>query len=166
VFPTHVLTVALTVALTTTPSAPHAQRGPAIGHWPVDPPTIVRAFAPPVVAWAAGHRGVDLAASTGQEVRSMAAGVVTFVGDVAGIPVVTVGYPSADGRRSTYEPVIASVRPGQAVNVGTPLGTVAESGGHCGGARGCLHVGLRTDGRYLNPRILVSGEPAVLKPFP
>jgi murein DD-endopeptidase MepM/ murein hydrolase activator NlpD len=154
----------VTIALTTTPSAPLAPPGRASGQWPVDPPTIVRAFAPPPVAWAAGHRGVDLAASTGQEVRSMAAGVVSFVGRVAGIPVVAVGYPSADRLRSTYEPVIADVRLGEAVDVGTPLGTVAEYGGHCGGAQGCIHVGLRTDGRYLNPRILVAGAAAVLKP--
>jgi hypothetical protein len=77
---------------------------------------------------------------------------------------VSVAYPGSERLRSTYEPVVASVAIGQEVPLGGLLGTVAPVGGHCGGERGCLHVGLRTDTRYLDPRVLVSRLPAVLKP--
>jgi len=143
------------------PLAPSAR--PA-GQWPVRPPTVVRPFDPPAANWNAGHRGIDLAAVAGQAVVSMAPGVVSFVGTIAGVPVVSVAYPGSERLRSTYEPVDASVRVGQQVGVGATLGTVAPSGGHCGGVHGCLHVGLRTDNRYLDPATLVDRRPAVLKP--
>ena len=140
-----------------------APGGPG-GQWPLVPATVVRGFAPPSVEWGAGHRGLDLAAHTGQDVHSMRAGVVSFVGSVAGVPVVAVTY-GGDGRlRSTYEPVAATVTAGDEVPVGGLLGTVAAAGGHCGGSLGCLHVGLRTDTRYLDPTMLVARSPAVLKP--
>lgn len=135
-----------------------------MGTWPVADPTVVARFDPPVAAWSSGHRGVDLAARTGDVVRSMAAGTVLFAGTIAGKPVVSVGYPGPDRPRSTYEPVIPSVAVGQQVAEGAVLGTVAVIGGHCGGTRGCLHVGLRTDTRYLDPLTLVGRAPAVLKP--
>lgn len=135
------------------------------GQWPVGSPTVVEGFSPPSAAWAAGHRGVDLAATTGDAVLAMQAGTVAFVGTVAGKPIVTVSYPGEAGLRSTYEPVIASVRTGDAVREGQLLGTVALLGGHCGGFHGCLHVGLRTDDRYLDPLSLLERRPAVLKPL-
>lgn len=136
----------------------------ATGQWPVDPARITRAYLPPSVRWGAGHRGVDLAAVSGQPVHSMASGVVSFVGVIGGIPVVAVRYPGVDHRRSTYQPVIASVVFGQGVEQGAAIGTVAPSGGHCGGIHHCLHVGLRTDTAYLDPGLLVGRVTAVLKP--
>jgi murein DD-endopeptidase MepM/ murein hydrolase activator NlpD len=135
--------------------------------WPVDDPHLVSGFRPPESDWQAGHRGVDLAARTGDPVRAMAAGVVGFVGSVAGKPVVTIELPG--GNRLTYEPVRAAVRPGSRVHDGQVIGSVAPSGGHCGGVRGCLHVGLRTPAGsaragYLDPLSLLDPRPAVLKP--
>jgi len=127
---------------------------------PSPPPAVVRPFDPPAQAWEAGHRGVDLAASTGAPVRSLSAGVVGTAGTVAGKPVVTVLLPG--GHRVTYEPVLATVAPGQSVVRGQVLGEVAPAGGHCGGQVGCLHVGLRAGDAYLDPTILISR--AVLKP--
>lgn len=139
-----------------------------LGQWPVgDPgsaPAITATYAPPTAAWGAGHRGVDLAAVTGDPVRSMAAGTVAFVGRIAGKPVVTIAYPGAGHPRSTYEPVLASVSVGEHVAEGAAIGTLAVAGGHCGGASGCLHVGLRTDDRYLDPLSLLDRQPAILKP--
>ena len=156
------LALALVLATGLLAAAPSAGNG----DWPVTPPDVVRGFAPPSVRWGAGHRGIDLVATTGQEVRSMAAGTVSFVGVVAGAPVISVRYPGQRSLRSTYEPVTAEVQVGQRVDVGEVIGTVADLGGHCGGAIGCLHIGLRTDATYLDPRTLVERRPAVLKPLP
>jgi murein DD-endopeptidase MepM/ murein hydrolase activator NlpD len=135
------------------------------GQWPVDDPLVTRYFQPPSARWLAGHRGVDVAAATGDPVRSMAAGTVSFVGVIGGIPVVSVRYPGIEHRRSTYEPVTATVHSGQPVAQGELLGTVAAAGGHCGGNHGCLHIGLKTDTQYLDPASLVRRPPAVLKPL-
>jgi murein DD-endopeptidase MepM/ murein hydrolase activator NlpD len=137
--------------------------------WPVDDPHLVSGFRPPVASWAPGHRGVDLAATTGDPVHAMAGGVVGFAGTVAGKEVVTIVL--AGGARLTYEPVRASVRAGAMVRDGETIGSVAAAGGHCGGARGCVHVGLRAARasavgapEYLDPLSLVDRRPAVLKP--
>ena len=134
---------------------------------PPPPPAalVVRPFDPPVDPYAAGHRGLDLAAAAGAPVRSLTAGRVRFAGQVAGIPVVTIGL--SDDRRVTYQPVAASVRPGDEVARGSVLGLVpigSATEGHC--ARTCLHVGLLRGDTYLDPTALLSvrPEPAVLKP--
>src|SRR5262245_12739119 len=78
--------------------------------------SVVRGFDPPARPWLRGHRGVDLAGTGGQEVRSAGAGVVAYAGVVAGRGVVSVRHPS--GLRTTYEPVTATVGIGQTVGVG------------------------------------------------
>jgi murein DD-endopeptidase MepM/ murein hydrolase activator NlpD len=135
-----------------------------VGHWPVDEPAVIAGYSPPSLHWSNGHRGADFAATTGDRVLSMAAGTVAFVGSIAGKPVVTVALPGPEHLRSTYEPVVATVSVGDIVGPGQQIGTVAVAGGHCGGAAGCLHVGLRTDAGYLDPLSLVRPPPAVLKP--
>ncbi len=135
--------------------------------WPVDDPLVVSGFRPPAADWQAGHRGVDLAAQTGDPVRAMASGRVGFAGTIAGKPVVTVVL--AGGARLTYEPVLATVSAGALVGDGDVIGSVAAAGGHCGGDRGCLHVGLRASSGpggpvYLDPLSIVERRPAVLKP--
>lgn len=130
--------------------------------WPVEPTAVLERFAPPEHPWGTGHRGIDLAAATGQPVRSMTPGRVGFAGLIAGKPVVTVLL--ADGRRVTYEPVHAALSSGSPVTTGDLLGRVAESGGHCGGLAGCLHVGLKRGDAYLDPLLLVR-RPAVLVPL-
>jgi len=126
---------------------------------PVSPPAVVRPYDPPQTAYGSGHRGIDLGAATGQEVRAMAAGRVTFAGQVAGIPVVSVTH--AGGPRSTYEPVTATVSVGDQVVAGQRIGLVAAMGGHCGGEVGCVHVGLRDSHGYRDPTPLLSN--ALLK---
>lgn len=133
---------------------------------PLDGPThVLRAFDPPPRPWLAGHRGVDLAAASGVTVRSPAAGVVTFAGDVAGRGVVTVLHD--DGRRSSLEPVTATVAAGDRVEAGDALGALA--GGAHGGVPGgpALHWGVREDDRYVDPWALLPGTgPVVLLPVP
>ena len=58
--------------------------------WPVTPkPAVTRTFQPPAQKWLSGHRGVDLGAAPGTEVRSPAAGTVSFTGVVVDRPVIT-----------------------------------------------------------------------------
>ncbi|MBI1351648.1 MAG: peptidoglycan DD-metalloendopeptidase family protein [Actinomycetales bacterium] len=134
------------------------------GRWPVMTPVVLSGFRPPDAPWGAGHRGVDLAARTGETVRAVLAGRIAFAGTVAGKPVVTIAL--ADGRRITYEPVRASVRVGDRVTAGDVLGVLSSSGGHCGGVVGCLHLGLVTASGYADPMSLLGRRPAVLKPWP
>lgn len=44
--------------------------------WPVAPAIVVDGFDPPEQIWSAGHRGVDLAAEPGQQVRAIGPGTV------------------------------------------------------------------------------------------
>lgn len=160
------LTVALTTLVALGPSpAASAPEGPA-GAWPLDPePEVVRGFEPPPHPYAAGHRGADLAGAPGQTVRAALPGTVGFAGSIGGKPVVTVLHGS---RRTTYEPVVASVEPGQAVAAGEVLGRLVLTDSHCFPAA-CLHWGLiaehGADEVYLDPLTLVGGGPVRLLPL-
>jgi len=127
------------------------------------PTDVARAFEPPPAPWAAGHRGVDLRSAPGSPALSPLAGVVTFAGSVAGRGVVTV--TDGDGRRSSVEPVLASVRTGDVVGPGQVLGVVLSDGSHCAPAT-CLHWGVRAGDVYVDPLALLPGEgPVVLLPW-
>lgn len=113
---------------------------------------VVRAFEPPPVPWASGHRGVDLALTPESPVHAAADGIVVFAGVVVDRPVVSIDH--ADGIRTTYEPVVPVVSAGDIVSGGTVIGSVAA--GHCDG--GCLHFGARTGpDRYIDPLLLLRG---------
>ncbi|MGH8893530.1 MAG: peptidoglycan DD-metalloendopeptidase family protein, partial [Actinomycetes bacterium] len=94
--------------------------------------------------------------------RSAGTGVVAFAGPVAGRGVVTVLHP--DGRRTTYEPVAASVAAGDPVTEGAVVGTVAAAPGHCLPGT-CLHWGLRSGETYIDPLSLVGATQVRLLPF-
>lgn len=131
--------------------------------WPIRPrPAVLRPFRPPASRWGAGHRGVDLAGLEGTPVRAVAAGTVTHVGVVAGRPTVTVTH--FDGLRSTYEPVRASVRSGQAVDTGQVLGVVVLDGSHCLPVA-CLHLGALRANEYLDPLRLLGSVRVRLLPL-
>jgi murein DD-endopeptidase MepM/ murein hydrolase activator NlpD len=128
-------------------------------------PHVQRAFEQPPAPWAAGHRGVDLAAVPGGDVLAPGAGVVTFAGRVAGRPVVTIAH--AGGQRSSVEPVAPDVAAGDRVQVGEVIGALAPSGWHCESA--CLHWGIRVGTgaamRYIDPMALVArAAPIILLP--
>ncbi|WP_205625669.1 murein hydrolase activator EnvC family protein [Actinomadura atramentaria] len=121
--------------------------------WPLGPPTptVVRAFSPPAVPWGPGHRGVDLAARPGAPVRAAGAGTVSYAGRLAGRSVVAVSHGVL---RTTYLPVLPSVRVGAAVAAGTPIGVLERvPSPHC--AVPCLHWGLLRGTVYLDPLSLV-----------
>ncbi|MGF0116340.1 murein hydrolase activator EnvC family protein [Promicromonospora sp. Marseille-Q5078] len=137
-------------------------QAPADGWQRPVPGDVVHPFDPPAENWLAGHRGVDLASGPGEQVRSPAAGTVSFAGQVAGKPVVVVTH--ADGLRSTFEPVTAAVGRGDAVGPGDVVGALAGTPGHCAPA-GCLHWGVLRGDVYLDPLALLgAAAPIVLLP--
>ncbi|MEU2620215.1 M23 family metallopeptidase [Streptomyces sp. NPDC007157] len=142
---------------------------PAIGRaWPVGPrPPVLRGWEPPATVYGPGHRGVDLGAAPGAEVRAVAAGRVSFAGRVAGRGVLSVRLAGTD-LRTTYEPVTARVEKGAEVAAGQVVGTVEPVGAHCG-ARACVHWGLLRGDVYVNPLLLLppwllNGGPSRLLP--
>ncbi|MFK4249933.1 M23 family metallopeptidase [Streptomyces angustmyceticus] len=143
--------------------------------WPVGGaagigPTVVRGWEPPPSPWAAGHRGVDLAASSGAPVRAAAPGRVAFAGTVAGRGVLTIEV-SGSGRpplRTTYEPVRPTVHKGQHVIAGQQVAVLQHGPFHCRAP--CLHWGLRRGKSYLDPlsllpRSMLRGGPSRLLPI-
>lgn len=133
--------------------------------WPLSPrPAVVGAYRPPAQRWLSGHRGVDLAAAPGQEVRSPAAGTVSFSGTVVDRGVITV--TTADGRRISMEPVAQQLPRGTRVSAGQRIALRDEQAVHepCGT---CLHWGVREGEEYVNPLLFVGDlRPSVLLPVP
>ncbi len=131
--------------------------------WPLRPePVVVARFDPPADAWGAGHRGVDLAAAVGQQVRAPRGGTVTFAGVIAGRPVVVISHP--DGLRSTLEPVLPAADVGTSVRAGDVVGTMDALPGHCSPAT-CLHWGVLRGATYLDPLAFVVPRRVVLLPL-
>lgn len=132
------------------------------GVWPLEPePDVVRPFEPPPSPFASGHRGVDLAGTPGQAVRAALPGTIGFAGSIGGKPVVTVLH---GGRRTTYEPVVASVEPGQVVAADDVIGRLTVTDSHCFPAA-CLHWGLISGEDYLDPLSLIGAGPVRLLPL-
>jgi murein DD-endopeptidase MepM/ murein hydrolase activator NlpD len=134
------------------------------GVWPLEPePEVVEGFDPPDSPYGAGHRGVDLAGSPGQAVRSALPGRVTFAGSLAGRGVVVVDHGPT---RTTYEPVAAAVSVGDRVAAGDRIGTLQLPGSHCF-PLACLHWGWirNADDVYLDPLRLVGAGPVRLLPL-
>ena len=126
--------------------------------WPLEGAAVTRPYVQPAHRYAPGHRGIDLRGRG--EVRSPADGVIAFAGPVAGRPVVTIDH--GGGLVTTLEPVVTTLRPGDPVARGAPLGAIT-SGGHS--APGELHFGVRLDGESINPLLLLGGIPrAILLP--
>jgi len=128
--------------------------------WPVQSFRLVRPFIAPPHEYGPGHRGIDLLPSGDGVVHAPAPGVVAFAGQVAGRGVITVDH--GDGLVSTLEPVDPGLPVGTLVERSTPLGMIS-AGGHA--EPGAVHFGVRLDGAYINPLVLLGGVPrAVLLP--
>ncbi|MFI8105054.1 murein hydrolase activator EnvC family protein [Streptomyces sp. NPDC086023] len=123
---------------------------PAVRPLPA-PLRLLRGWLPPPTPYAAGHRGVDLAAAPGTEVRAVAAGRVHHAGPVAGRGVLSLTVAGTP-LRTTYEPVRPLVAEGEAVARGQVV-AVTTAGGHCG--EPCLHWGLLSGEAYLDPLSLL-----------
>lgn len=133
-----------------------------IAHAPSSDPTdaVLLPAEIPDQNWNRGHRGVDLKANPGDAVLASRGGTVYYAGVVVGTPTVSVLH--SDGLRTTYQPVTATVRKGQAVRRGEQIGTVADAsllGQHARKSPG-LSWGAKIDERYIDPMTLL-GTPHV-----
>lgn len=167
------LLLALGLTLTPPPTAPgptgrppeprHAPRaaGAPDGRPLPSPLTVVRWWDPPPTPYAAGHRGVDLAAPVGAELRAIGPGRVHYAGPVAGRGVLSLTLPN--GLRTTYEPVRPLVTQGAEVTTGQVVALLTD-GPHC--PRPCLHWGLLQAETYLNPLTLLPHPTPRLLPLP
>lgn len=133
----------------------------ALWVWPVPAPhTLARPFIAPATPYSSGHRGIDIRAAAGAEVRAPADGVVHFAGFVVDRPVISIRH--AGGVLSSFEPVTPLVEIGDRVRRGEAIGILLP--GHCSSP--CLHLGARIDGEYVNPLLFLGGlERAVLYPL-
>jgi murein DD-endopeptidase MepM/ murein hydrolase activator NlpD len=157
--------------------------GGAIGSglwlWPTAGPRVIhRGYSAPATRYASGHRGIDLAIAG--PVLAPADGVVHFAGIVVDRPVLSIMHEG--GYLSSYEPVTTVLHKGDVVSRGEAIGEVSDADqidqnatigdrappvrattGHC--ARSCLHFGLRLNGEYLSPLVLLGAIPrSVLLP--
>lgn len=158
-----VVLAALLSLLSLLPGAASASEPDGAGswRWPVDGTReVAEPFRAPAHDYGPGHRGVDIVAAVGQVVRAPADGVVAFRGVVVDRPLLTLDH--GGGIVSTFEPVDSDLAPGTVVAAGDELGTVA-TGGHT--PAGQMHLGVRVDGRYINPMLMFGDVPrAVLLP--
>ena len=145
--------------------APPAAPQPPGFNWPLrPPPAVIRGFDAPNPNWHPGHRGVDLVGFPGQPVLAPDNGTVAFAGVLADRALISITHPG--GLRTSYEPVLPIVRPGQRVVAGAVIGELAA--GHPGcPMRACLHWGAMwgraADANYVNPLGLLTGTPIRLK---
>lgn len=136
--------------------------------WPLVPvPRVVHGFDPPAHPWLSGHRGVDLQAEDGAVVVAPASGTVAFAGWVVDRPVVSIDLPN--GLRLSFEPVESTLKPGDAVARGDPIGLlrgITHCDGGPPGADSCLHWGVRRGEAYLNPlQFVLDLRPSILLPL-
>ncbi len=124
----------------------------AVSSLPCLRPPVVAAIAdpyrPPACTWCPGNRGIEYATRAGTVVRAAGAGTVTFAGKVAGTLWVTLAHPA--GVLTSYGPLAQiDVRREERVAVGQPVGAAA----------GRLHLGVRIDGSYVDPALLLGVAP-------
>ncbi len=127
------------------------------------PPDVVTPFRPSTARWGAGHRGVDLAAAAGSQVRAAGPGVVAFAGRLANRTLVSLQHNMQ--LRTTYEPIQPVVVVGQHVVGGQLIGVLEPGHPPCAPAV-CLHWGARLGAdTYIDPLSLLTGWPVRLKPW-
>ena len=127
------------------PGAPTS--GPPVGcgayRPPVDAP-VVDAFRLPDGHYGAGNRGLEYGTSPGQPVRAIGAGRVSFAGAVAGR--ISVSIRHLDGRVSSMTGLSRA---------DVVRGELVARGGIVGVAGATTHLGVRVDGRYVDPAPLL-----------
>ena len=111
------------------------------------PGAVIRPFDPPDNPYGSGHRGVDLAADPGNDVRTALRGEVHFSGVVAGTGWVSINH--GGGLRTTYGDLgPRSVSTGAQVSAGDVVGELADGASH-------LDWGALVDDGYIDPMSLL-----------
>jgi hypothetical protein len=129
--------------------------GAEAGYSPPVDGDVVDGWRPPATLFGSGNRGIDLAAEPGEAVRSAAAGTVVFAGRVGLDHHVVVLH--GDGIRTSYSFLESTgVARGDAVERGDPVGTAA----------GPVHFGARAGDRYVDPNLLLRGQPPSVRLVP
>jgi hypothetical protein len=135
--------------------------------WPADGP-VLRPFSfDRAHPYAAGqHRGIDLGAPSGADVRAPAGGTVTFTGTVP-TGGKTVSIETTDGYTATLLHLGSiGVRKGQAVTEGSVVGTIGPSGVMTG-TNPFVYFGVRRtsdDQGYVDPLKFLPSRPAAQAP--
>ncbi len=130
--------------------------------WPVDG-TVLRPFVAEDDPYAGGqHRGIDIAAPAGADVRSAATGVVAFVGQLPHEGL-CLTIRTADGYSVTLVHLGSiGVRTGTAIEEGEVVGTIGPSG-DAEWPEPYVHLGIRLTADphgYLDPLSLLPARPA------
>ena len=123
--------------------------------WPIDS-QITRGFEPPVENWLAGHRGIDLAATSGESVRAPEDGVVSWIGTIDGVPMLNLSHTG--GIRTTYQPVHTSLTLGTRVAGGDEIGWVAENVDEIEYDHEGMHFGVKRGDHYLDPEVWLAAK--------
>ncbi|MFN2590917.1 MAG: M23 family metallopeptidase, partial [Actinomycetota bacterium] len=129
-----------------TATSPEAPAEPAYHTyaWPVLGP-VIHGYEPPETPYSAGHRGIDIGAPFGSELRAAADGVVAFAGWVGGSLFISIDHP--DGVRTTYSWLSAiAVRKGDTVGREQLIGATGH--GHPELPDPHLHFGARIGSTY------------------
>lgn len=128
--------------------------------WPLAAFRVEHPFEAPAHRYGAGHRGIDLRGDPAEPIRSPAPGTVAFSGTVARRGILTIDH--GDGLVTTLEPVESELEVGTVVDRGEDVARLSV-GGHA--TPGALHFGVRRNGEYINPLLLLGEVPrAVLLP--
>lgn len=125
---------------------------------------VVRGFDTRAGPFGPGHRGIDIAASVGELVRSPTAGRVVFAGRVAGRNWVSLLV--APGVLVTLGPLLDAATTADRVRLRTPVGRVGPGHapppvGRAGSGRegATLHLSVRVDGVYVDPLAYLVDRP-------
>ncbi|MBI4778173.1 peptidoglycan DD-metalloendopeptidase family protein [Candidatus Desantisbacteria bacterium] len=119
--------------------------------WPVAGGRIIKEFGrykSPKFDTYVENKGVDITAPSGQTVVAVKSGNVVYADWFKGYGMLVM-VDHGNGIYSLYAHLAnILVRKGQAINAGTPIGTVGETGF---ATEPCLHFELRVDGQPVNP---------------
>ncbi|CAB4569782.1 unannotated protein [freshwater metagenome] len=108
----------------------------------------------PATEYGAGHRGIDLFVSPGQELRAPFDAVVSFSGKVVDRNLITLR--SLTGYKASFEVVCTDLTEGDWVSEGQVFGQACKGDtGYHEHCQNCVHFSVRSPYGYLNPLLFV-----------
>lgn len=113
--------------------------------------SVTREIDIPEKNWNSGHRGLDLRAPPHARIISPFDGTIRFVGVIAGRNIVSI--ENVHGVVMSFEPCITHLEKGYSIKRGDFLGIVG--GTSLSGDSDILHLGVKIDKTYIDPRHIV-----------